>query len=297
MNPISPIPADVRERIVKAAAELFEQAGHQTFPPVDRVRRLARVDMNAASAVMREWRREQTARAAPVAVQVPDAVVQAGNQALATLWTQAQQLANESLQATQAAWEVERAELDTLRHELSSAFEAQAGELELLRAQGLAAEQAHQEATRRAAAELRESQTALASALTRAERAEAQAGAIERRADDLGTELGRVHEQAQAERARHAAELAALKAAADAQTERHAAQRQLAAQETHRLAERMTQAEAGRDQARQEAAQAREQAARLQGHVDALQMQQAERLRAVGGTAQPAAPAKKPPGK
>ena len=57
------IPADVRERVIQAAQELYEQSGGETMPTVDAVRRLARVDMNSASAVMREWRRSQTAQA------------------------------------------------------------------------------------------------------------------------------------------------------------------------------------------------------------------------------------------
>ena len=55
------IPADVRERIIAAAADLFEQSGRQAMPTVDAVRRSARVDMNAASAVMKEWRRASSA--------------------------------------------------------------------------------------------------------------------------------------------------------------------------------------------------------------------------------------------
>ena len=124
------IPAEVRERIVAAATDLFEQSGRQAMPTVDSVRRAARVDMNAASAVMREWRRAQMAKAAQAAVVVPDAVQQAGNAALSTIWLQAQELANESLRSAQLAWEVERRELDAMRQELAEAFERQAGELE-----------------------------------------------------------------------------------------------------------------------------------------------------------------------
>lgn len=130
MTTSHPIPAEVRERIVAAATDLFEQSGRQAMPTVDTVRRAARVDMNAASAVMKEWRRAQTAQAAPVAVAVPDAVQQAGNVSLATIWVQAQELANESLRTAQAAWEAERRELDALRQELAEAFERQAAELE-----------------------------------------------------------------------------------------------------------------------------------------------------------------------
>jgi len=133
--PLSPIPADVRERIIQAAVDLYAQAGHETFPTVDQVRRAARVDMNAASSVMREWRRQQTVKAAPVAVTIPEAVAQANSVALAALWSQAQTLANESLRSAQASWEAERGELDAMRQELAEAYETQAAEIERLNAQ------------------------------------------------------------------------------------------------------------------------------------------------------------------
>jgi len=133
--PLSPIPADVRERIIQAAVDLYAQAGHETFPTVDQVRRAARVDMNAASSVMREWRRQQTVKAAPVAVTIPEAVAQANTVALAALWSQAQALANESLRSAQASWESERGELDAMRQELAEAYETQAAEIERINAQ------------------------------------------------------------------------------------------------------------------------------------------------------------------
>jgi len=133
--PLSPIPADVRERIIQSAVDLYAQAGHETFPTVDQVRRAARVDMNAASSVMREWRRQQTVKAAPVAVTIPEAVAQANSVALAALWSQAQALANESLRSAQASWESERGELDAMRQELAEAYETQAAEIERLNAQ------------------------------------------------------------------------------------------------------------------------------------------------------------------
>ncbi|WNV06930.1 DNA-binding protein (plasmid) [Candidatus Methylospira mobilis] len=133
--PLSPIPADVRERIIQSAVDLYAQAGHEAFPTVDQVRRAARVDMNAASSVMREWRRQQTVKAAPVAVTIPEAVAQANTVALAALWSQAQALANESLRSAQASWETERGELDAMRQELAEAYETQAAEIERLNAQ------------------------------------------------------------------------------------------------------------------------------------------------------------------
>ena len=89
---MSQIPAEVRERIVAAANELYEELGRETFPTVDTVRRAAKADMNTTSTVMKDWRRQQTAQAAPVAVTVPEAVSQANSVALAAMWQQAQEL-------------------------------------------------------------------------------------------------------------------------------------------------------------------------------------------------------------
>ena len=110
---------DTRDRIFAAADSLYEQAGRAAFPTVDAVRKVARVNMNDASAGMKEWRRAQTAQAAPVAVQVPEAVQQASSAALASLWKEAQELANESLRAAQAGWDADIDELSARLHRTS----------------------------------------------------------------------------------------------------------------------------------------------------------------------------------
>lgn len=51
------IPADVCERVIAAAVDLYEQAGRERFPTVDALRRLSRAEMNAVSAVMKELAR------------------------------------------------------------------------------------------------------------------------------------------------------------------------------------------------------------------------------------------------
>ena len=213
MNPsVIAIPADIRERVIQAANDLYEQAGRNNFPTVDQVRRTARVDMNAASSIMREWRRAQSIQTMPVAVRVPDAVVQANHQLLTALWTQAQELANDSLRAAQSGWDSERTELDDMRQELALAYETQATEFERFKTQTADTMLAHQEAAKLAADELTDVRAELAQALIREERAEAQAGEIERRAVDLRGELDR----AQAE------SVQALKSATDARE--HAAE-------------------------------------------------------------------------
>ena len=51
-------PVDARERVFAAANQIFDESARQTMPTVDQVRRLAKVDMHAATAAMREWRRQ-----------------------------------------------------------------------------------------------------------------------------------------------------------------------------------------------------------------------------------------------
>lgn len=291
----SAIPAEIRERIIAAAVELYEQAGRENLPTVDQVRRVARADMNTTSAVMKEWRRQQTAQAAPVAVTVPESVSQANTAALAELWQQAQELANESLQAAQAAWEIERAELDTMRAELADAYEVQATELDQVRAAAEAADQTHEVQRQQTAGELVSVRKDLVQAVTRAERAEAKVDEIERRAGDLRAELDRAHVDAdqaragviEAQQATQAvtvqldqvrAELAKVQAKVEAAEKSHQEQRKAAATEAHKLVERVTATQAELDHARQDAASARERAAELVGQLTVHQEQTAALL-------------------
>ena len=282
---LSPITAEVRERIIQAANTLFAQAGHQALPTVDQVRRLARADMNATSAVMRDWRREQAARTAPAPVQLPDTLAQAHAQAVAALWGHAQQLASDTLLATQAGWEAERAEIGAIQQQVSGAYDALAAEFEQVKAQAAAAAQAHDEASAQGAAELAALRAELARTLARAERAESRLDEAERRRDSLAAEHERlaadaVRLQAQADQA--ARDLAKANEAVQQATERHNEQRKQTATETNRFVERMNRAEAERDESRRDAAKAREAAARLHGQVEALKDQFAALLRTLG---------------
>jgi len=174
------IPTDARERVLAAAAELFEQSGQQAMPTVDSVRRAARVDMNTASMVMKEWRRAQIAKSDSVAVAIPDAVQQLGIEVVAKVWQQAQDLAGEALRAAQSAWETERQELEAMRQEMAEAFERQSGELEV--------EQANAATVAQALALAQEESKA---AMAIAEKAEARIMEIERRVEELRAERDR----------------------------------------------------------------------------------------------------------
>ncbi|WP_234714358.1 DNA-binding protein, partial [Xanthomonas perforans] len=108
---------DARDRILTAADSLYDQAGREVFPTVDAVRKAAKVNMNDASTVMKEWRRMQTRPA--VVVQVPEAVQQVASTAVLALWQAAQDAANDALRAAQAGWEAERQEADALSQQMA----------------------------------------------------------------------------------------------------------------------------------------------------------------------------------
>ena len=302
------IPADVRERVIQAAQDLYEQSGRQTMPTVDAVRRQARVDMNAASAVMRDWRRAQTAQAAPVAVTVPEVVTQANSAALAALWQQAQELANESLRAAQAAWETERADAEHDREELAEAYERQAAELEQIKAAAALAEKAHQEQHAGTAAELATARAELAQAVTKAERAEAKAGEIEHRAADLRAELDRAHQDSDHARTElntlagelrlsqdNAAALRAeLKAAETVNAQEVERLHESARLDRERILAELAAAKDAASKAQESAAEARERAAGLSGQLEAVQQQSAALLARLAAPVKPGAKPAKP---
>ena len=306
---------DTRDRIFAAADSLYEQAGRAAFPTVDAVRKTARVNMNDASAGMKEWRRAQTAQAAPVAVQVPEAVMQASSAALAALWQEAQELANESLRAAQAGWDAERIEADTLNKQMADAFEVQKAELEAGQAKIAELEAAGRQAVADAEAQhqqIEETRNALLSAQQRAAVAEQRAEEIEHRASDLRTELDHAHQEAAQGRAEligirqaHATEIEALRAdlAASQAKAEAGAEKATAAVDALRteLATVKARAEAAQeahqtelDQASKGERQAREDAAALRGQLDALKEQTAAILARLSPGSNDQTPSEKP---
>lgn len=187
---------ETKDRIVAAAEALYEEAKRAEFPTVASVRARANVDMNAASTTMREWRRAKTTKAAPVVVDVPDKVKVTSLAALSSLWAEAQALANLALESAQAGWEGERAEAETLREQLSAAFDAKAAEVD----KAVASIEKLEAGAKITDAQLTATAADLAGAIERATTAQARTVEIERRADGLSEELVRVHAEAKSER-------------------------------------------------------------------------------------------------
>jgi chromosome segregation ATPase len=278
---------EIRERILAAAAQLFEQSGRKELPTVDAVRKLSRTSMNDASAVMREWRRLQIVSATAAVVSVPERVSQASAAALSTLWGEAQELANESLNVAQAAWDAERAEAEKLRVELSSAFELQGAELEAVKIKLAEVEGRASAAAAEAEIEKGAFRQQVNVLTDQAHTAMARVQEIEKRAEDLSRALDLAHGtekrltlELEAERktlgvlretlnALHL-ESATVKARLEAQASVQADQ-----------TERLKRLEGALVAERSTAAAAREEAAKLTGQAEALRSQQAELMRVI----------------
>jgi colicin import membrane protein len=118
-----------RDRIFAAADFLYAETERKNFPTVDAVRKRALVNMNDASSVMKEWRRAQTTTFQQIPNQIPIELNASCTAALGALWSEATTMANESLRAAQAGWDVERREIEDLSRQLAVAYDLQATEL------------------------------------------------------------------------------------------------------------------------------------------------------------------------
>lgn len=283
------ITKETRDRIFAAADQLYEQAGRESFPTVDAVRKQARVNMNDANFGMKEWRRAKTSQTAPIAARVPEAMQQAGDQVVAVMWQHAQELANESLRTATAGWDAEKAMIDSINAQISQNFDDQFQELEGTRlalkgVQGELEQSAalNQELTRQIA-DFKES---LAGMTSTADQYKARAEEIDRRANDLRAELDHAHRvgqeaQAELERLRDSldqrntliealrSELATVKAHSEANVTAHQEYRQEAMRDAERAAQQIEQVQGERDTARSELEGLRTRHAILEERADA----------------------------
>lgn len=293
----SGISSEIRSRIIAVAEQLYLDANSERFPTVDQVRRAARADMNSTSTVMKEWRRQQTAAPAAVAVAIPERVGEAMNTALAAVWHEAQDLANESLAAAKQAWETERLEAEAMRLELAEAYEQQAQELEAAQA-ALSGLQENNDAF---ALELIDKNTAISSltaqlsdvqntersAQMRIEELKdelaAQQAQWAQKTDAYRAELAAGRNQLEQQRVAHAEKLASLQqqqAAVEQElvtvTVRAETQREAAQQQQHAVGAQLHALTAELDEMRKENTLVRESAAGLAGKLDVVTAQNKE---------------------
>lgn len=139
---------------------------------------------------------------------------------------------------------------------------------------------AHQEADAAAA----DARTATEALRSDAERLRTERDRAQERLEQAGEEITRLREQLTAARGETAtvqATLSDVRAQAEAAERVHAGQLERAGEETRRHGEAQAELEAERGQAQQDAAAAREEAARLRGELAATQKQNAELLAAL----------------
>lgn len=287
---------EIQDRIIAAANSLYEQGGRAVFPKVDTVRKEARANMNDVSEVMKFWRAKQMARPEPVVVHVPDTVAQAGHAALVMLWQSAQELSNNALRAAQKSWEADRQAADLLSQEMADAYDARTLELDAAQAQinelhtsvtqalnektqlQMQIEQMRLElsAAKMAAdnqvSQLQTQHRSEVDALNRAMDSEKarRLEEVQLQRDDLNENT----QKAVSERDQFRAEIAQLKAQAQASENQARVQRESDL-------ERLKQAEALHNESQHVAAMAREAAAELRGQLVAMKTQMSDVLQII----------------
>lgn len=231
MGSNSGVADNVRQRVIAAAEQLWDETGRgDRMPTVDEVRRRAGCDMNTATLVVREWKRLQTAKPEPVAAPVPEPVMAIFAPVLASAWESAQDLANTSLRAAQADWELERNAAENMRAELSRLWQEQDAELQQVRselAQCVREKEAAEHSNAELKASIRELEIQLADQKHATSQAEARTEEIERKATDLKEQLSIAHDdlkesrdELKDSRNHHAAAIKELETAAASELEK-----------------------------------------------------------------------------
>lgn len=294
---INTIDSEVRNRITAAADKLFEATNREQLPTVSAVRSAARVDMNSASLVMKEWRKALTQVPVKPVVVVPDDVTAVLTELGAIAWQKAQTLANDALQAAQQSWDVERDEAEAQRLDLASSFDEQATLLEELKKSAEAEKVQSERDAAEASKQLEQAQTEtnhlreqLVQACAQTAQADARAVEIEKRANDLRTELDRTRdelaelkkdnkavsqklEKTASELAVITSKLSESESKRDAETARHTEQYQRAIDDVSTVRNERDTATALVSESQKAAGVAREEAAELRGQLKATEQQ------------------------
>jgi colicin import membrane protein len=293
----------VTKEQVFAAADQIATAGQR--PTLEAVRQVTGGSYTTISPALNEWKARQATTATPLREPAPQVVADRLAEVGAEIWSLALELANARLSGEREALEKARAELEADRAEATELADRLTGQLEEVQSL-LASSQAAEQAAHSAVTELRGQ---LSAAQEQAHTADARAQEIERRAGDLRIELDRAHQEA--DQARQAlseqrqatqavtgqrdqarAELVKVQAKADADQAAHQELRIQMEREANGQVDRLTAATLERDEARQAAATAREDVARLAGQLTAHKEQTASLIARLSPAAEaPAKPA------
>ena len=181
--------AITKDRIFEVA-EAMDAAGQ--VPTLAAVRKaIGGGSFTTISEAMTEWKTHKAAKETPLREPAPPALAERLTEFGAELWAIALDLANRRLAAERESLDAARVQLEAEKQEAAELADQVTGELETLQTK-LATLEAAELATRTEAGGLREQ---LAKTGERAATAEARAGEIEKRADDLNAELQRVNSQ------------------------------------------------------------------------------------------------------
>jgi len=126
----STIPDEIRERIISAINELYENNNRESFPKLQEVRDLAKCNMNFVSPVMQEWQRSQMKPSISVTETLPESLVEICMNGARAALIEAQELENKKLLSAEAGWEAERARFIAINDELALAYEGLVAEME-----------------------------------------------------------------------------------------------------------------------------------------------------------------------
>lgn len=185
MQKINP---QTRERILEAADALAKDLADGKLPTVDAVRKTARVSMNDASEVMKEWRARRLRTSSAPAPEIPASVADAARDAVAAIWEAAAAEAARRVESVRAQAEADAAEADELRQELAAAADAAATDAEAAKAKVAELEKTLAQATE--SAERLEQRIAVTQAMAAEAQKEARtARDAERAARDEAAEL------------------------------------------------------------------------------------------------------------
>ncbi len=252
------ISQDIKERIFAAADQLYAENDTGEFPSIEAVRQLSRAGMNNVVEAMKEWRQQQRKQVQTIKEPMPADLQMILQEMGQNIWSAAVQLANNSLEAARSTFETEKSDLIELSEQQSEAFDKQTETLQ----------QVNDELEK--AKVVNDKQTLeLINLTSKSDKAEARIIEIEHRVTDLRAELDRAYQEIDRLRTENQQAISKI----ETMESTHQEQRKQAATESLRIAERLTKIQDERDNAINQAAEARERAAKLTGQLEATQTQ------------------------